>query len=67
MKKFKIWLMERFLPAWAKDTVYAENKCLRVQLEQRDQEIRQLNAYIDGLAAGLRSLRRVTIRNEVRP
>jgi len=67
MKKFKIWLLERFLPAWAKDTVYAENKRLRTQLEQQKQKIRELNAYIDGLEAGFRSLRRVIIRNEVRP
>lgn len=26
MKKLKTWLLERFLPAWAKDTVYQDNK-----------------------------------------
>lgn len=67
MRKLKTWLLERFLPAWAKDSVYQENKRLLVQLEQQKQEIRELNAYIDGLETGLRSLRRVTIRNEVRP
>lgn len=67
MKRFKTWLLERFLPAWAKDTVYQENKKLLLQLERQKQEIRELHAYVDGLEAGLRSLRRVTIRNEVRP
>lgn len=67
MKKFKIWLLERFLPAWAKDSVYQDNKRLLAQLERQKQEIKELHAYIDGLEAGLRALRRVTIRNEVRP
>lgn len=66
MKRLKTWLMERFLPAWAKDTVYRENKQLQVQLERQKQEIRELHAYVDGLEVGLRVLRRVTIRNEVR-
>ena len=67
MKKFKIWLLERFLPAWAKDSVYQDNKRLLAQLERQKQEIKELHAYIDGLEAGLRAMRRVTIRNEVRP
>lgn len=67
MKKFKGWLLERFLPAWAKDSVCQDNKRLLAQLERQRQELRELRAYIDGLEAGLRVLRRVTIRNEVRP
>lgn len=67
MKKVKTWLLERFLPAWAKDSVCRENRRLLAQLERQKQEIRELNAYIDGLETGLRSLRRVVIRNEVKP
>ena len=67
MRRFKRWLLERFLPAWAKDTVYQDNKRLLAQLEGQRQELRELHAYIDGLEAGLRAMRRVTIRNEVRP
>lgn len=66
MRNLKAWLLERFLPAWAKDTVYRENLRLLAQLEGRRQEIKRLNAYIDGLETGLRVLGRVTIRNEVR-
>lgn len=66
MSKFKTWLLERFLPAWAKESVYQDNKKLLAQLERQKQELRELHAYIDGLEAGLRALRRVTIRNEVR-
>lgn len=67
MRKFKTWLMERFLPAWAKDSVYRENQILRAKLDDRDREIRELNAYIDGLGTALRSMRRIVIQNEVKP
>ena len=34
MRRLKIWLWERFLPAWAKDSVYRENQALREKLAQ---------------------------------
>lgn len=67
MRKFKTWLMERFLPAWAKDSVYQENQILREKLADRDREIGELTAYIDGMEAALRSMRRIVVQNEVRP
>ena len=68
MSKFRRWLLETFLPAWAKDTVYYENRVLQAKLERKDQEINELNAYIDGLETALRSMRRqVIINNEVKP
>lgn len=67
MRRFRRWLLERFLPAWAKDAVYQENEALRAKLGERAQEIRELNAYIDGLETALRSMRRIVILNEVKP
>lgn len=67
MRRFRKWLLEKFLPAWAKDSVYAENKRLLVQLERQPQKMRELNAYIDGLETALRSMRRIVINNEVKP
>lgn len=67
MNRLKAWLWERFLPAWAKDSVYKENAVLRQELAQREQEIRALNAYIDGLETGLRCVRRVVIQNGGKP
>jgi len=67
MRGLKKWLLEQFLPAWAQDTVCAENRRLRARLERQDQELRELRAYIDGLEAGVSSLRRVVIKNEVKP
>lgn len=63
MRKLKRWLMERFLPAWAKDSVYRENQKLKAELEREQREIRELNAYIDGLETGLRSMRRIVIQS----
>lgn len=63
MRRFKTWLWERFLPAWAKDSVYQENKALRGVLDEREQEIRELEAYIDGLETALRSMRRIVVQN----
>ena len=54
MRRFKTWLLERFLPAWAKDSVYRENEALRAELDQKRNEIRVLNAYIDGMEMALR-------------
>lgn len=62
MRKLKTWLMERFLPAWAKDTVYQENKALRADLERKKQEISELNAYIDGMETAMRR-QRIVIQN----
>ena len=67
MRRFKKWLAERFLPAWAKDSVYRENAALRDKLERQEQEIGRLNAYIDGMESGLRAMRRIVIQNGVKP
>ncbi len=63
MRKLRTWLLEHFLPAWAKDSVYRENAALREKLVKQEQTIRELNAYIDGLETALRSVRRIVIHN----
>ena len=64
MRKLKDWFLLRFLPAWAKESVYAENKRLRESLEAQQHEIDRLNAYAAGLEYALK--RRVVIKNEVK-
>lgn len=63
MRHVRKWLLERFLPAWAKDSVYRENRALWDKLERQERDIRELNAYIDGLETALRSMRRIVIQN----
>lgn len=53
----KNWLLDRFLPMWAKQTVLRENRELKRQNEKLQQEIDRLDAYIAGLHRGLRSTR----------
>ena len=64
MKKLKNWLLLRFLPVWAKESVYRENQILKQKIASQQNEIDRLNAYIAGLEYGAR--RRVTINNEVK-
>ena len=62
MRRFRKWFLERFLPAWAKDSVYRENRSLREELAKERQKVRELNAYIDGMETALRR-QKVVIRN----
>lgn len=66
MKRFQIWLIEKFLPAWAKDSVYRENLALKEEIAGIRAENARLNAYIDGLEDGIRAQRRIVINNEVK-
>ena len=61
MKKIKEWLISRFLPLWAKETVLADNRKLKQKVDQLEVENDQLRAYIDGMSAGMRGIRRITI------
>lgn len=66
MKKLRAWLQGRFLPDWARESLMEENKRLRGQFAEAKAEIGKLNAYLDGLEAGLRSQRRITINNNAK-
>lgn len=62
IKKFKRWLIESFLPVYAKQELleaYEKEKARNAELVQ---EIRRLNAYIDGLEAGIKAQRRIIIK-----
>lgn len=67
MRRFRQWLLDRFLPAWAKDSVFQENKRLLAEVERQKQELRELNAYVEGMETALRAIRRIVIQNEVKP
>ena len=57
MGRFKRWLVQHFLPAWAKETVLEENKRLERELTELCTENARLRAYADGLELGLYAAR----------
>lgn len=61
MKKLKKWLISEFLPAWAKDSVFEENRRLQSEIVRLQATIAERDAYIDGLERGIRSQRRIII------
>lgn len=57
------WLIDRFLPMWAKETVLAENRHLRQENRHLQEKLQQQEAYIQGVQAGLRAVKRISIYN----
>lgn len=59
----KKWIIEHFLPMWAKETVLAENRSLRAENARLRRENRRLEAYLRGLETGIRAGKRINIYN----
>ena len=59
MRKFKIWLFGRFLPA------YVEASMLE-RITELERENERLGAYIRGYEAATRTQRKIQIKNEVK-
>ena len=54
----KRWFLERFLPMWAKETVFTDNRRLWAENRALAQKNRELRAYIKGLETGMRRSRK---------
>lgn len=61
MKRFKIWLMEKFLPAWAKLEAAEERERMQKRIRELEEENRQLKSYITGMQDALRRQRKIVI------
>lgn len=59
----KKWLIDGFLPMWAKETVLADNRRLKRQIRLLEQESKEMKAYIHGLETGIRAGKKITISN----
>ena len=57
------WLQAKFLPMWAKETIVAEKRLLEQENLTLKRKIRELEAYIQGMQAGLRAVKRISIVN----
>lgn len=55
----KQWLTERFLPMWAKESVLRDNRTLKRQIRMLEQQLKEKQAYIQGLESGLRAAKRI--------
>lgn len=57
----KRWLIEHFLPMWAKETVLRDNRELKRQIRHLQQQLQIKDAYIQGLKMGAK---RIQIYNQ---
>lgn len=55
LRKIKWWLYKRFLPEWCRESLIGENDRLRDALWEKNAEIAQLRAYINGMRVAMRS------------
>ena len=58
----KKWLIDRFLPMWAKETVLSDNRSLKRQVRLLQQENERMKAYIQGLETGIRAVKKITLQ-----
>ena len=49
----KNWLLERFLPMWAKETLWKDYRALRRENARLRRTLEQRDAYIKGLHKGM--------------
>lgn len=61
MKKIKNWFWNRFLPMWAKETIFRDYKTLQLENEELRKKVAEQDAYITGLTTGIKSVRRIVI------
>lgn len=59
----KKWLLNNFLPMWAKETLLAEKRQLERENLEKQQKINELKAYIQGMQSGLRAFKRIRFVN----
>jgi len=54
----KNWLVNKFLPMWAKETVLRENRQLKQENRHLQEKLAEAEAYALGLRTGLRAIGR---------
>ena len=57
MKKIKNWFFTRFLPMWAKETIFADYKRLQAENEKLLVQLAEKEADIAGFHAGMTNQR----------
>lgn len=63
MNRLRKWIVERYLPAYARETLLEENDRLRRELEDAWAELREVQHYAAGLEYTVRHLPAMTVMN----
>ena len=63
MTKIKMWIIEKYLPSYAKESMTEELRSLNLEIDDLRRENERLRAYIAGLKRGVRSLKKIVINN----
>ena len=63
MKKIKMWICEKYLPSYAKESMKEELQSLNLEIDELTRENERLRAYIAGLERGVRSQKKIVINN----
>ena len=63
MNRLRKWIVERYLPAYARETLLEENDRLRRKLEDARAELREVQHYAAGLEYTVRHLPAMTVMN----
>ena len=62
--KLREKLVRQYLPLWAKETVFYENKRLTQRVETLEQENRELKAFINGIRLAMEHVCKPTQEGE---
>lgn len=62
LQRVRQWLIERFLPTYARAELWEEYEKQQRRIAALEQENNRLCAYIDGLETGLYAQQRIIIR-----
>lgn len=61
MNRLKKWLVDRYLPAYAREVLMEENERLRKELDATRSELREMQHYAAGLEYAVRHLPAMTV------
>ena len=55
----KRWLVEQFLPMWAKESVLRDNRAMRRRIRELEKQLDIQRSYIRGLESGLKAAKKI--------
>lgn len=61
MTKIKMWIIEKYLPSYAKESMKEELRSLNLEVDDLRRENERLRAYIEGFERGTRQMRKIII------